>query len=71
MGDSILWGWFSLGGAVAGFHVLGGGDVGLSEEEDMGDTSVDILGPIEGGPPGDTPADPPLDLPPIDCCMRQ
>ena len=39
----------SLG--AAGFQVRGGGDVGLSEDEDMGDTSVDILGATDGGPP--------------------
>lgn len=58
----------SLGNA--GFHVLGGGDVGLSEDEDMGDTSVDILGATDGGPP-DPPKPPLLLPPPMDCCMRQ
>ena len=62
----------SLG--AAGFHVRGGGDVGLSEDEDIGDTSVDILGATEGGPPDPLePPDPELPfLPPdMDCCMRQ
>ena len=55
----------SLGNA--GFHVLGGGDVGLSEDEDMGDTSVDILGATDGGPL----VGPVVLPPPMDCCMRQ
>ena len=62
----------SLG--AAGFHVRGGGDVGLSEDEDIGDTSVDILGANEGGPPLPDPPEPPEEppfLPDMDCCMRQ
>lgn len=45
--------------------------MGLSEDEDIGDTSVDMRGSIEGGPGGFELAPLLLPPPPMDCCMRQ